>query len=348
MSELSNATGGASQPMLEVRGLSVIYSIEGRQVQALNDALLEVYPGEGVGIVGESGSGKSTFARALMALLPSVNAEVVSGTMRLHEGSYSLADTHAVAKLRGHGVAMVFQDPLSYLNPLMSVGAQIVEAIRLNDPGRAVDSRVRQLLELVRLPVRCLRAYPHELSGGMRQRALIAIALGCRPKLLIADEPTTALDVTTQAEILALLHDLMRELRMSLVLISHDLGVVANLCQRVYVMYAGRTIESGPRERILTRPLHPYTQALLHAARALRSNDGKFVTLSGEYQSAVSTADGCGFMTRCRYAMADRCGAQPALEVVDSEGCADHRVRCFLHTSAEPSSRVAAVTTDTL
>jgi oligopeptide/dipeptide ABC transporter ATP-binding protein len=314
--------------VLEVRDLSVVYQIGDRQFPAVREAFVDVHVGEGVGIVGESGSGKSTLVRALMALLPSANARVVSGTLRMGEGRYLLADTAAIRRLRGHKLAMVFQDPLSYLNPLMTAGAQIAEAIRLNDPGRPLGPRVKELLDLVRLPARAYHSYPHELSGGMRQRVLIAIALGCRPKLLIADEPTTALDVTTQAEILALLKDIMAELRMALVLISHDLGVVSSLCERVFVMYGGRTIETGPRERILRAPAHPYTQALVRAARSVRTPEGRFVTLSGEVSSARQADAICPFMPRCSSAFG-ACGeAVPPIFPVGGDPA--HTARCLL------------------
>lgn len=318
--------------MLKVEDLSIVYDIGNRKVHAVTDAFLEVRSGEGVGIVGESGSGKSTLVRALMALLPSTNARVTSGRIRVDGHDVEMADTVRMQKLRGRTLAMVFQDPLSYLNPLMTIGAQIVEAVRLNDPSADRRRRSRELLDLVRLPHRCLDAYPHELSGGMRQRVMLAIALGCRPKFLIADEPTTALDVTTQAEILALLKEIMRELSMSLVLISHDLGVVASLCDRVYVMYGGRVVEVGARDRLLARPAHPYTQALVHTARSVKTPDGKFVTLRGEVAAVQDGTLGCSFMPRCGSARSD-CGIHvPGMFAVDAP---DHVARCVLYDAAK-------------
>ncbi|MEN2977804.1 ABC transporter ATP-binding protein (plasmid) [Tistrella bauzanensis] len=322
----------ASPALLDVRDLTVVYELSARTVHAVTGAFLDVRPGEGVGIVGESGSGKSTFVRALMALLPGGNARVVSGRLSIGGKDYAMADGARMRRLRGRTMAMVFQDPLSYLNPLMTIRTQIVEAIRLNDPGAAMDKRVRELLDLVRLPHRVLASYPHELSGGMRQRVLMAIALGCRPRLLIADEPTTALDVTTQAEILALLKDIMRELDMSLVLISHDLGVVSSLCERVFVMYGGRTIESGPRDAILSRPGHPYTRALVDAARSVRGPDGRFVTLTGDAPKLQDGAEACPFITRCTSAMPACAAAVPELFVVADTG--GHVARCLLHSPA--------------
>ena len=318
-------------PLMQVEDLSIVYEIGKRKVHAVTDAYLEVCAGEGVGIVGESGSGKSTLVRALMALLPTTNARVTSGRIRISDHDLDMADIASMQRLRGHTLAMVFQDPLSYLNPLMTIRAQIDEAVRLNDPEADRTVRARELLDLVRLPHRCLDAYPHELSGGMRQRVLLAIALGCRPKLLIADEPTTALDVTTQAEILALLKEIMRELRMSLVLISHDLGVVASLCDRVYVMYGGRVVEVGARDRLLARPAHPYTQALVHTARSVKTSDGKFVTLRGE-ATAMADGKGCPFLSRCSSARVD-CGLEvPRLFAVDAP---NHVARCVLYSAAK-------------
>ncbi|WP_372069645.1 ABC transporter ATP-binding protein (plasmid) [Tistrella mobilis] len=333
------ATAPAADPgsLLDVRDLTVVYELSSRKVHAVTDAFLNVRPGEGVGIVGESGSGKSTFVRALMALLPGANARVASGRLRIDGEEYAMADRARMRRLRGRTMAMVFQDPLSYLNPLMTIRSQILEAVRLNDPGADEDHRVRDLLDLVRLPHRVLASYPHELSGGMRQRVLMAIALGCRPRLLIADEPTTALDVTTQAEILALLRDIMRELQMSLVLISHDLGVVSRLCDRVFVMYGGRTIETGPREAILSRPGHPYTRALVDAARSVRTADGRFVTLTGDAPKLQDGALACPFVTRCTSAMPDCSAAVPGLFPVGETGRAaagGHLVRCLLHDAA--------------
>ena len=268
-----------SDMLLSLSDLTVEYEVDRRSVQAITDAFVEVHRGEGVGIVGESGSGKSTLVRVLTGLLPS-QARVPSGRMHFDGTLVNLNDQRALQKLRGRGMAMIFQDPLSYLNPLVTIGSQIAEAVTLNHPQEKRDPRIRELLDLVHLPARCAGSYPHELSGGMRQRALIAIALACRPKLLIADEPTTALDVTTQAEILTLLKEIRREIGMSVLLISHDMGVVSELCDRIYVMLRGNTIETGTQADVLLRPTHAYTRALIYAARSMKGPDGRFVTLS--------------------------------------------------------------------
>ncbi|MBC58915.1 MAG: peptide ABC transporter ATP-binding protein [Confluentimicrobium sp.] len=325
--------------LLKVEDLGVAYYVDKKPIPAIRQAFVDVNYGEGVGIVGESGSGKSTFVRALTGLLPATNAEVTSGHITFEGKRHDLRQTDELRPLRGAGMAMIFQDPLSYLNPLMTIGRQISEAIRLNHPDEPVDSRVRELLDLVRLPMRCIKAHPHELSGGMRQRVLMAIALGCRPKLLIADEPTTALDVTTQAEILDLLKDVRKELGMSLLLISHDMGVVSQLCDRVFVMYGGYTIESGRREDVLFDAAHPYTQGLVRAAHSVRGSDGRFVTLRGDTVVDESTAGCCPFAARCTLtAMAYRDGV-PGMVPANAGGM--HEVRCLFNKTEIEARRAA-------
>ena len=313
-------------PILRIQHLRVGFEVNGRRVQAVADASLEVPAGGGVGLVGESGSGKSTLARAVLGLLPTAARELRADRFEVDGRRVDLNDRRAVARLRGGTVAMVFQDPLSYLNPLMQVRRQIAEAIELHDPDVGQARRIAELLDLVRLPQTAARAYPHELSGGMRQRVLLAIALACRPKLLIADEPTTALDVTTQAEILALLREIRRELNMALLLISHDLGTVATLCDWVYVMYAGKTVEAGPRRSIFSAPQHPYTIGLMRAARALRDETGRFATLHGDVPKTVAAVAGCPFQPRCPAAF-EPCGRMPPAFVVDGRA---HEARCWL------------------
>jgi ABC-type dipeptide/oligopeptide/nickel transport system ATPase component len=277
-------TKSEAAPPLQIESLSIEYRVPSGTVLAAQDVSMLVHEGESVALVGESGSGKSTIARAALGLLPPRSAHVSGGRL-LVEGCDVTAYTEKQwERLRGHPMAMVFQDPLSFLNPVMRVGRQIAESVERHDGGtRDVTARVAELLDLVRLPGSTIRAYPHELSGGMRQRALLAVALGCRPKLLIADEPTTALDVTTQAEILALLRDLRRSLSMAMLLISHDLGVVWEECERVYVMLRGRIVESGVTREVFAAPTHPYTAGLIKAAKAARNAEGRFETIEGEY-----------------------------------------------------------------
>jgi oligopeptide/dipeptide ABC transporter ATP-binding protein len=222
---------------------------------------------------------------------------------------------------------MVFQDSLSFLNPVMRIREQVAESVRTHDSGADVDRRVRELLDLVRLPPSVLRSYPFELSGGMRQRVAIAVALGCKPRLLIADEPTTALDVTTQAEIIALIDELRRSQGMALMLISHDLGVVRSVCERVYIMYAGRVVEWGSTRDVFGSPGHPYVDGLLAAAQTERQGR-HFASIKGEVPNLSAEITACPFAPRCPKAF-ERCNSMPA--VFDAAGSASHHVRCWLH-----------------
>jgi ABC-type dipeptide/oligopeptide/nickel transport system ATPase component len=277
----------ATVPLIETEGLSIGYRSRTGVMMAVQRASVVVRAGESVALVGESGSGKSTFARAMLGLLPEKTGRIEAGRILIQGRDVTRYKTAQWESLRGNPIAMVFQDPLSYLNPVMRVGKQIAESVRCHDPSvHRVAQRVDELLELVRLPATCARAFPHELSGGMRQRVLLAIALGCRPRLLIADEPTTALDVTTQAEILALLRDLRQELGgMAMLLISHDLGVVWHECERIYVMFRSGIVEQGYTRDVLANPVHPYTAALVKAAQAARDTKGRFATIEGEFST---------------------------------------------------------------
>jgi ABC-type dipeptide/oligopeptide/nickel transport system ATPase component len=278
----------AAPPLLQTDALRVVYRSRGHAVAAVQDVSIVVREGESVALVGESGSGKSTVARAMLGLLPERIARIESGRIVLDGRDVTSFTDRQWESVRGHPVAMVFQDPLSYLNPVMRVGRQIAESVKRHDAAaRDVPARVAELLELVRLPAASVRSYPHELSGGMRQRVLLAIALGCRPKLLIADEPTTALDVTTQAEILTLLRDLRQRLGMAMLLISHDLGVVWEECERVYVMFRSRIVEAGVTREVFSSPAHAYTAGLIKAAKAARNSEGRFETIEGEFSTSA-------------------------------------------------------------
>ncbi|HKU97325.1 MAG TPA: ABC transporter ATP-binding protein [Vineibacter sp.] len=283
-----DAVSAASRPLLQTEKLEIAYVSRDSTTVAVRDASIVVHEGESVALVGESGSGKSTIARAMLGLLPEGSSRIAQGRILIDGQDVTAYSPRQWEGMRGHPVAMVFQDPLSYLNPVLRIGKQIAESVRRHDRSAAREAaRVTELLELVHLPASAARAYPHELSGGMRQRVLLAIALGCRPKLLIADEPTTALDVTTQAEILALLKDLRQRLGMAMLLISHDLGVVWEECERAYVMFRSRIVESGVTRQIFSAPQHPYTTGLIKAAKAARNSDNRFETIQGEFSTAV-------------------------------------------------------------
>ena len=284
MSAESPADLRSRQMLLRTEALQISYRSRRETVIAVRDTSITVREGESVALVGESGSGKSTLARAMLGLLPEKTAHIDSGRILIEDRDVTAYSQNQWEKLRGHPIAMVFQDPLSYLNPVLRIGRQVAESVIRHDPkARDVAGRVGELLELVRLPAALSRSYPHELSGGMRQRVLLAIALGCRPKLLIADEPTTALDVTTQAEILTLLKDLRQRLGMAMLLISHDLGVVWQESERAYVMFRSRIVEEGTTRDLLSSPQHPYTAGLIKAAKVERNSRNRFETIEGEF-----------------------------------------------------------------
>ncbi len=314
----------STEPLLQVDALQVTYGPRDRLVHAVRNATLAVEEGQSIGIAGESGCGKSTLARTLLGLLPERVARIAGG--RIHIAGQDVTGFREAEwiALRGHPVAMVFQDPQSFLNPVVRVGAQIAESVRQHDPNVAVAPRCRELLELVRLPETVLRQYPHELSGGMRQRAMLAIALGCRPRLLVADEPTTALDATTQAEIMALLGTLRQQLNMALLVVSHDLGLLRWHCDRLYIMYAGCTIEWGATASVIDRPAHPYTRGLIAASRLQRGSDGRFGALRGEVPALEQRA-GCPFAPRCGEAQAVCREQMPDTTTITQE----HHAKCW-------------------
>ncbi len=300
------------QPLLDVQDLSTHFFLSRGVIRAVDGVSLTVGPGERVGIVGESGCGKSITARSILRLIPTPPAKIVGGQV-YYAGQdlvqLSEADMRAV---RGGEIAMVFQDPMSYLNPTMRVGDQIAEAVRLHHRTVDLAQAVDEAMALVGLPREIRRRYAHELSGGMRQRVLIAMALACRPKLLIADEPTTALDVTIQAQILTLLADLSKRQDMALLLITHDLGIVAELCDRVYVMYAGQVVEAADTVTLFERPAHPYTRGLLEGVLSIDEFRPTLSTIGGSVPDMSALAPGCRFRPRCAHAM-DICQEPPPL-----------------------------------
>ncbi|TDT99810.1 peptide/nickel transport system ATP-binding protein [Azorhizobium sp. AG788] len=320
-------------PLLDVRDLSIAFP-RATPVRGLS---LTVEEGETVALVGESGSGKSLTALALLRLLPA-GARIASGEVRFRGEVLSSLSPRALRQVRGRDIAMIFQEPMTSLNPVVTVGQQIIEVVRLHQGlGRAAArARAIELLDLVRIPEpqRRVDEYPHQLSGGMRQRVMIAIAVACSPKLLIADEPTTALDVTIQAQVLDLLDRLRRELNMALLLITHDLGVVAEWADRVVVMYAGRKVEEAPFETLFGTPLHPYTRGLLHASPRLETGlhytSGRLTEIPGSITTAAGET-GCAFAPRCAL-------ARPSCRVVPPDirpVAAGHLVACPVTTSRE-------------
>jgi len=305
-----------AQLLLDVRGLSVDIGQGAAALRVVNDLSLTVRRGEAVGLVGESGSGKSMTAFALLNLFPSPLARVAVGQVLLEGRDLARLPPAELRAVRGARVGMVFQDPTSYLDPMMPVGRQIAEPLRAHGRTEGLAARVLELLDLMELPnaARVARQYPHELSGGMRQRILIASALAMRPALLIADEPTTALDVTVQAGILKLLMRLRKELDLGILLITHDLAVVAETCQRVNVMYAGQVVEANEVGPLFAAPRHPYTQGLLASILSPQSRAHSLFSIPGSVPIAGHWPTGCRFHPRCPIARAGLCDTTaPAL-----------------------------------
>jgi peptide/nickel transport system ATP-binding protein len=324
--------------LLEVRGLKTMLVLEDGSVAAVDDVSFSVAGGETLAIVGESGCGKSMVALSLMRLLPEPPARIVAGEVRLAGRDLLVLPEGEMRRVRGREIAIVFQEPMTCLNPVLTIGEQIAEAVRAHRAVRAREAseEALSLLRVVNMPdaARRYHEYPHRLSGGMRQRAMIAIALAGRPKLLIADEPTTALDVTVQAQILLLLRRLRDEFGMALILITHDLGVVADEAARTVVMYAGRVIEEAPTARLFADPRHPYTRALLSAsprfAGGKRRRD-RLPEIRGSVPPLDALARGCAFAPRCDRAIPRCTDERPPLRHV-GEG---RQAACLL---AEPPS----------
>jgi oligopeptide transport system ATP-binding protein len=326
-------------PLLDVENLDVRFWTRRGTVHAVNGISFSLSPGETLGIVGESGCGKSVTALALMGILPRAG-RVTAGTVR-YDGRdlYTQSDSEW-QRFRGKEIAMIFQDPMTSLNPVLTVGSQLREAIDAHlDLSKGESSnRVVELLDRVGIPHAKARAkdYPHQFSGGMRQRVMIAIALACEPKVLIADEPTTALDVTIQAQILDLLRDLVTERDTALILITHDLGVVAGMCERIQVMYAGTVVETGSARPIFASPRHPYTLGLLQSVPRLDTGRRQALQpIEGAPPNMLSEPASCPFAPRCRYAQEDCLAALPLLRNVGPE----QRAACFHPAPADEWAR---------
>ena len=317
-------------PLLSVRDLSAAFDTEDGEVTVVDRVSFEIDAGETLGLVGESGCGKSVTALSIMGLLPKPAGRIVGGTVGFRGESLRDVPMARLREIRGNRIAMIFQEPMTALNPVQRVGRQLAEAYALHAPtasAAAVQRRALELLEQVGIPApeRRVAEYPHQLSGGMRQRVMIAIALASRPDLLIADEPTTALDVTIQAQILELLRDLQRETGMAILFITHDLGVIAELCSRVVVMYAGRIAEQATAGSLFAGPRHPYTRGLLASIPRLEGEPKTILTtIPGTVPGIGDLPAGCRFANRCAYTM-DVCRERaPPLE----DAAIGHRVAC--------------------
>jgi len=334
-----DAKAKAPEPILTVTDLVVRFEQDEGVVRALNGVSFVVPAGRAIGIVGESGCGKTMSAYSILRILPK-KAKIVSGTIELRRADGSTVDllkvkstSREMRRIRGGEVAMIFQEPMTAFSPVHTICNQITEAIRLHQglDGQAARRRVIELLGLVGIPDPAGRVddYPFQLSGGMRQRAMIAMALACRPRVLIADEPTTALDVTIQAQVLRLIKKMQAELGLSLILITHDLGVVAHMVDYVHVMYLGRVVEEGPVARIFDAPRHPYTRALLKSIPRLTGNPEKIAPIAGSVPDPYTLPPGCAFHPRCPHRLAGLCAEKvPQPTTVGP----DHRVSCFLYS----------------
>jgi oligopeptide/dipeptide ABC transporter ATP-binding protein len=322
-------------PLLELRGLSTHYvSARGaRVVRAVDEVSLSLAPGSTLGVVGESGSGKSTLALTILRLLPPA-AKITAGEI-LFEGANLLEKSdREMRHIRGKRIAMILQDPMASLNPLFTIGDQVAESLRVHEGvGRhGAWSRATDLLKAVRIsaPESRVREYPHQMSGGMRQRIVGAIAISCSPRLLIADEPTTSLDLTIQAQYLNLLRDLQRQHQLALIFITHNLGIVAKMCDQVAVMYAGRVVEWGPVTRIFDAPAHPYTRALLESIPRMGDSRARLTAIEGQPPDLAAPPPGCAFHPRCPEAMA-QCREEAPPETVLGPS---HTARCWLNVGA--------------
>ena len=319
--------------LLEVKDLETTFFTEDGRVPAVDHIDFHIHEGEILGIVGESGCGKSVTSLSIMGLVPSPPGKITSGEILLGEIDLTKQTEKQMRKIRGKEVAMIFQEPMTSLNPLYTIGNQLIEAILLHNKKmkkKEAAGKAIEMMKLVGLPraEELMKDYPHQLSGGMRQRVMIAMALLCNPKLLIADEPTTALDVTIQSQILKLMKELNNQFKTAVLLITHDLGVVAEVCERVVVMYAGQIVEEAPVEEIFKNPQHPYTKGLLQSVPDMRYKKETLYSIKGNVPKPGSIQMGCRFAPRCEYAT-ERCMTEnPSLYEVSQTIV--HKSRCFL------------------
>ncbi len=314
------------EAQLSIRNLYVEYHTDEEVVHAVNGISLDLEQGESLGLVGETGAGKTTTALSILGLLPKPNGKVTSGSIFFEGKELSQIPEEEMRQIRGNRISMIFQDPMTSLNPIFPVGEQIAEALEIHFSlsKEQAAKRTAELLELVGIPRNRMGEYPHQFSGGMKQRVVIAMALACNPKLLLADEPTTALDVTIQAQVLRMIRDLKRRMRTTLILISHDLGVVAQICDTVAIMYAGKIMEYGKIEDVFHHPLHPYTEGLFASIPRLDRTQKRLSSIPGLIPDPSNLPSGCVFHPRCPYRM-DVCN-QIVPTTVEWEG---RKVQCL-------------------
>ncbi|ETT88740.1 ABC transporter ATP-binding protein [Viridibacillus sp. FSL R5-0477] len=330
--------------LLRVRGLQTTFFTDDGEIPAVDNINFSVREGEILGIVGESGCGKSVSALSIMGLVPSPPGKITDGQIEFDGKDLTKLSQKEMRKVRGKDIAMIFQEPMTSLNPLFTIGNQLMEAILIHHKDwskKQARNRAIEMMKLVGLPraEELIKEYPHQLSGGMRQRVMIAMALVCDPKVLIADEPTTALDVTIQAQILQLMKDLNERLNTAVIMITHDLGVVAETCERVVVMYGGQVVEEGPVKLLFNDPQHPYTKGLIQSVPDMRFKKQRLYSIPGNVPKPGSVRTGCRFAARCEFAF-EQCRVEnPNLYQTSPE----HKTRCFLHERKEVSAVDRAV-----
>ncbi len=320
------------EELLQIEGLEVVYKTDDGIVAAVNGVDLRLQKGKTIGLVGETGAGKTTTALSILRLIPDPPGIIKKGKILLEGKDVFAYSEKEMENLRGGTVSMIFQDPMTSLNPVMTVGDQIAEVIAIHEKlGKEASSeRARQMLETVGIPGNRASEYPHQFSGGMKQRVVIAIALACNPKLLIADEPTTALDVTIQAQVLELMKNLKVEFGTSMIMITHDLGIVAEVCDTVSIMYAGEVVEHGNLEDIFENTKHPYTEGLFKSLPNVENRTAKLVPIRGLMPDPIDLPSGCPFHPRCNYAQ-PMCGERKPVATAISE---THLVKCLLYEDA--------------
>ena len=331
--------------ILRINDLKIEFDTFEGTAKVLDGVSFTLARGDTLGLVGETGCGKSITSKAILGLLPVPPTRIAAGEILFHHQNLLNMPENELENIRGSKIAMIFQDPMTYLNPVFSVRKQMIDVIQAQSKrqgntiaAKAAEQKAVELLEAVQIPNPDIRIqdYPHEFSGGMRQRVLIAMALSGNPELLIADEPTTALDVTIQAQILLLIHQLVEKFHLSVLLISHDMGVVASLCRRIAVMYAGNIVEMSTIKSIFKNPSHPYTQGLLKSIPNLSERKESLVGIEGSIPSFINPPNGCRFHARCQHAMSVCREIKPLLESIYSKHESQHRVACFLHDASWP------------
>ena len=329
MSENNNA----GTPFLKVQDLAVEYMSNDKVVHAVNGVSLELERGQTLGLVGETGAGKTTIAKSILRILPDVGAKVTGGKVILDGDDLFEMSEHEMRKVRGNKISMIFQDPMTALNPVQRVGEQIEEVVQLHNKGTKEEfvERAKEMLEMVGIPADRYYEYPHQFSGGMKQRVIIAMALACNPDLLLADEPTTALDVTIQAQVLDLIAELRQKYNTAMLLITHDMGVVAQTCDYVAIMYAGEIVEYGTLREVYKDIRHPYTKGLMASIPNLVEQVERLQAIDGLMPDPTNLAKGCKFADRCKYATAACMEKVPEMKSVGGE----HMVRCILPEATE-------------